>query len=508
MSAESTAPAVTMDAIVALAKRRGFVFQSSEIYGGLNGFFDYGPLGSELKKNIRDCWWNDMVRRRDDVVGIESSIIMHPKVWEASGHVAGFTDPLVDCKVSKQRYRADQLFFSPVVVDGQTVGYVSALESEKTAADLQAAAESFKRKKAIQGALAPVAPRDFTEAKPEEIPLIPSPATGEPGSLTEPRAFNMMFETHVGPMRDSSAVAYLRPETAQGMFVDFKNVVDTGRVKLPFGIAQIGKSFRNEITPRNFIFRSREFEQMEMEYFISEDADWDTCHKEWIEWCRQWLISVGLPETHLSLYAHPKEKLAFYSKGTVDIMFRYPFGVQELWGIAARGNYDLTQHANASGKPMEYFDEASKKKFVPHVIEPAVGVDRIFLAVLCAGYAEEDVKDDKGNVEKRTVLRLSPRIAPVKVAVLPLLKNKEALTARAKELYRKLQRRYAVFYDEAGAIGRRYRRQDEIGTPWCVTIDFETIEKDGTFTLRERDSMTQKRITEADLFALLEAQVF
>ncbi len=508
MSAESTAPAVTMDAIVALAKRRGFVFQSSEIYGGLNGFFDYGPLGSELKKNIRDCWWNDMVRRRDDVVGIESSIIMHPKVWEASGHVAGFTDPLVDCKVSKQRYRADQLFFSPVVVDGQTVGYVSALESEKTAADLQAAAESFKRKKAIQGALAPVAPRDFTEAKPEEIPLIPSPATGEPGSLTEPRAFNMMFETHVGPMRDSSAVAYLRPETAQGMFVDFKNVVDTGRVKLPFGIAQIGKSFRNEITPRNFIFRSREFEQMEMEYFISEDADWDTCHKEWIEWCRQWLISVGLPETHLSLYAHPKEKLAFYSKGTVDIMFRYPFGVQELWGIAARGNYDLTQHANASGKPMEYFDEASKKKFVPHVIEPAVGVDRIFLAVLCAGYAEEDVKDDKGNVEKRTVLRLSPRIAPVKVAVLPLLKNKDALTARAKELYRKLQRRYAVFYDEAGAIGRRYRRQDEIGTPWCVTIDFETIEKDGTFTLRERDSMTQKRITEADLFALLEAQVF
>ena len=508
MSAESTAPAVTMDAIVALAKRRGFVFQSSEIYGGLTGFFDYGPLGSELKKNIRDCWWNDMVRRRDDIVGLESSIIMHPKVWEASGHVAGFTDPLVDCKVSKQRYRADQLFFSPVVVDGNTVGYVSALESEKTAADLQAAAESFKRKKAIQGTLAPVAPRDFTEAKPEEIPLIPSPATGEPGSLTEPRAFNMMFETHVGPMRDSSAIAYLRPETAQGMFVDFKNVVDTGRVKLPFGIAQIGKSFRNEITPRNFIFRSREFEQMEMEYFISEDADWDTCHKEWIEWCRQWLLSVGLPESHLSLYAHPKEKLAFYSKGTVDIMFRYPFGVQELWGIAARGNYDLTQHANASGKPMDYFDEASKKKFVPHVIEPAVGVDRIFLAVLCAGYAEEDVKDDKGNVEKRTVLRLSPRIAPVKVAVLPLLKNKEALTARAKELYKKLQRRYAVFYDEAGAIGRRYRRQDEIGTPWCVTIDFETIEKDGSFTLRERDSMAQKRITEADLFALLEAQVF
>jgi glycyl-tRNA synthetase len=497
-----------MEAVVSLAKRRGFVFQSSEIYGGLNGFFDYGPLGVELKKNIRDCWWNDMVRRRDDIVGIETSIIMHPKVWEASGHVAGFTDPLVDCKVSKQRYRADQLFWSPVVVDGKVVGYVSALESEKTAEDLQAAAETMKRKKAIQGTLAPVTPKDFTEAKPEEISLIPSPATGEPGSLTPPRAFNMMFETYVGPMRDSSAVAYLRPETAQGMFVDFKNVVDTGRVKLPFGIAQVGKSFRNEITPRNFIFRSREFEQMEMEYFIHEDADWDKCHKDWIEWCRQWLISVGLPESHLSLYAHPKEKLAFYSKGTVDIMFRYPFGVQELWGIAARGNYDLGQHATVSGKPQEIFDEASKKKFTPHVIEPAVGVDRIFLAVLCAGYAEEDVKDDKGNVEKRTVLRLSPRVAPVKVAVLPLLKNKEVLTNRAKELYKKLQRRYAVFYDEAGAIGRRYRRQDEIGTPWCVTIDFDTVEKDGTFTLRERDSMQQKRINEAELFALLEEKVY
>jgi glycyl-tRNA synthetase len=498
-----------MEAIVSLAKRRGFIYPSSEIYGGLNGFFDYGPLGAELKKNIRDCWWNDMVRRRDDIVGLESSIIMHPKVWEASGHVAGFTDPLVDCKASKQRYRADQLFFAPVVVDGNTVGYVSALESEKTAADLQAAAEAFKRKKAIQGTLAPVAPRDMTEAKPEEIPLIPSPATGEPGSLTPPRAFNMMFETYVGALRDASAVAYLRPETAQGMFVDFKNVTDTTRVKLPFGIAQIGKSFRNEITPRNFIFRSREFEQMEMEYFIHEDADWAKCHQEWIEWCRQWLISIGLPESHLSLYAHPKEKLAFYSKGTVDIMFRYPFGVQELWGIAARGNYDLSQHAAASGKPQELFDEATKKKFVPHVIEPAVGVDRIFLAALCAGYAEEDVTDEKGNVEKRTVLRLSPRIAPIKVAVLPLLKNKEQLTARAQALYKKLQRRYAVQYDDGGAIGKRYRRQDEAGTPWCVTIDFETVEKPGdTFTLRERDSMKQRRITEAELFALLEEQVY
>ena len=384
-----------METIVALCKRRGFIFQSSEIYGGLNGFFDYGPLGVELKKNIRDCWWNDLVRRRDDVVGLESSIIMHPKVWEASGHVAGFTDPLVDCKESKMRYRADQLFFAPVWINAVAMDfaglhnmgippqfYISALESERTAEELEESAKEIKRKNAITGFMTIGPMRDFTEAKAEEIEKIPSPATGKPGTLTAPRSFNMMFQTNVGAMTDASSVAYLRPETAQGMFVDFKNVVDTGRVKLPFGIAQIGKSFRNEITPRNFIFRSREFEQMEMEYFIHEDADWAKCHQEWIEWCKNWLLSIGLPESHLSLYAHPKEKLAFYSRGTVDIMFRYPFGVQELWGIAARGNYDLTQHANASGKPQEIFDEATKKKFVPHVIEPAVGTDRIFLAVL------------------------------------------------------------------------------------------------------------------------------
>ena len=535
------APANLMEAIVSLAKRRGFIYPSSEIYGGLNGFFDYGPLGAELKKNIRDCWWNDMVRRRDDIVGLESSIIMHPKVWEASGHVAGFTDPLVDCKVSKQRYRADQLFWAAVEIQDDStivfeekktvtkdpvigtittghysshkpstiVGYVSALESERTVEELQEKAEQLKRKKAVRGTLLPVQARDFTEAKPEQIPLIPSPATGEPGSLTAPRSFNMMFQTNVGAMTDASSTAYLRPETAQGMFVDFKNVTDTTRVKLPFGIAQIGKSFRNEITPRNFIFRSREFEQMEMEYFIHEDADWAKCHEEWIAWCENWLKSIGLPDSLLSRYAHPKEKLAFYSKGTVDIMFKYPFGVQELWGIAARGNYDLTQHATASGKPQDLFDETSKKKFVPHVIEPAVGVDRILLAVLCAGYAVEDVTDEKGNTEQRTVLRFSPRIAPVKVAVLPLLKNKEPLTNRAKALHAKLQRRYAVQYDDGGAIGKRYRRQDEAGTPWCVTIDFETIEKPGdTFTLRERDSMKQKRITEVELFALLEEQVY
>src|SRR3984957_11796329 len=426
-----------MEKIVALCKRRGFIFQSSEIYGGINGFWDSGPLGAELKKNIRGGWWNDMVRGRDDVVGIETSIIMHPKVWEASGHVGGFTDPMGDCKSSKQRFRADEIWFSPVVVDGKIVGYVSMLENKRTAEDLKEKAETLKGKKAIQGKLEPVQPRDFTQATPEEIPLVPSPATGEPGSLTPARNFNMMFETHVGALREESEKTYLRPETAQGMFADFKAVLDTGRVKIPFGIAQIGKSFRNEITPRNFIFRSREFEQMEMEFFISDDDDWEKWHRYWIDWCYNWLLSVGLPASHLSEYNHAKEKLAFYSKGTTDIMFRYPFGVQELWGIAARGDYDLKQHEKFSGVPQAVFDEATKKKIVPHVIEPAVGVDRIFLAVLCAGYAEEDVKDDKGGSEKRTVLRLSPRIAPVKVAVLPLLKNKPELVAVAESLHKK-----------------------------------------------------------------------
>jgi glycyl-tRNA synthetase len=498
---------VLMEKIVSLCKRRGFIFQSSEIYGGINGFWDYGPLGAEFRRNIRDCWWNDMVRSRDDVVGLESSIIMHPKVWEASGHVAGFTDPMVDCKVSKQRFRADQIFFAPVVVDGKTVGYVSVLEGERVAEELQESAETFKRKKAIQGKLEPVQPREFTEARPEEIPLIPSPATGEPGSLTPPRAFNMMFETYVGALRDASAVAYLRPETAQGMFADFKAVLDTGRVKVPFGIAQIGKSFRNEITPRNFIFRSREFEQMEMEFFISDQDDWQKWHRYWIDWCHNWLLSVGIPASHLSEYNHPKEKLAFYSKGTTDIMFRYPFGVQELWGIAARGDYDLNQHAKFSGTPLAYFDEATKRRYVPHVIEPAVGVDRIALAILCSAYHEDQMPDEKGNMESRVVLKLHPRVAPIKTGVMPLLKNKPELVKKALEVRDLLRPHMNAYYDEAGAIGRRYRRQDEAGTPYCVTIDFETLgekpELLNTVTVRHRDDGKQERLPIRELLAWL-----
>ncbi len=493
---------VTMDALVSLCKRRGFVFPSSEIYGGLNGFFDYGPLGSELRRNIRNAWWEDMVHRRDDIVGIDASIISHPKVWEASGHVGGFSDPMVDCKESKQRYRADQLFFGPVIVAGEKIGYVSVLEDAGMQAEADEKANEMKRKLAKQGALEPVALQDYTNAKPDEYALIPSPATGKPGSLTPPRDFNLMFQTYVGALRDESGVAYLRPETAQGMFFNFKNVVDTTRVKLPFGIAQIGRSFRNEITPRNFIFRSREFEQMEMEYFIHPDADWQKEHRAWIDWCKNWLISIGLPATRLSEYDHPKAKLAFYSRGTTDIMFAYPFGVQELWGIAARGDYDLQQHIKHSGKALDYFEEASKSKVVPHVIEPAVGVDRIFLAVLCSAYYEDEV-----DGEKRTALRLHPRLAPIKCGVFPLVKNKPELLARAEALYKKLKRRWNVFWDTGGAIGRRYRRMDEIGTPFCVTVDFDTIEKDGTVTLRDRDTTKQVRVSEDELIAELSRQI-
>lgn len=491
-----------MNDIINLCKRRGFVFQSSDIYGGYNGFFDYGPLGVELKNNIKQAWWKDMVHRRDDIVGLDSTIIHHPMTWKASGHVDNFTDPLVDCKESKMRYRADQLFFAPVIVAGEKIGYVSVLEDEGMQAQAEEAARDLKRKLAKPGEMAPIVLKDYTAAKPDEYALIPSPATGKPGSLTAPRAFNMMFQTYVGALRDETAIAYLRPETAQGIFINFKNIVDTGRVKIPFGIAQIGKAFRNEINPRNFVFRSREFEQMEIEYFISPDADWRALHKGWIEYCINWFDGIGIPRERLSLYNHPKEKLAHYSKGTTDIMFEFPFGVQELQGVAARGDYDLSQHQAVSGKSMEYFDEATKTRYVPHVIEPSVGVDRIFLAVLSAGYCEEEVDGDR-----RLVLKLHPRLAPYKAAVFPLVKNKPELVARADAIYKRLKRRWNVFYDAAGAIGRRYRRQDEIGTPFGITVDFDTIEKDGKVTLRDRDTLKQVRLTEDEVVDFIAKQL-
>jgi len=499
MTQANASEAPSMDAIVALCKRRGFIFPSSEIYGGYNGFFDYGPLGAELKRNVKDAWWRDLVHRRDDVVGLDSSIIMSPKIWEASGHVGGFSDPMVDCKASKARYRADQLHFAPVLVDGKPIGYVSALEDGDMQAQAEAAAEKLKRKQGVQGALGPVELRPYTEAAPEERERIPSPATGEPGSLTEPRDFNLMFETRVGALSDSTAVAYLRPETAQGIFANYRNVVDTGRVRIPFGIAQIGKAFRNEITPRNFIFRSREFEQMEMEYFLEPGEDRRLeAYEYWIGWCQNWLESVGLPRKLLGLDVHPPEKLSHYSKGTTDITFQFPFGEQELWGIACRGQFDLTRHQEHSGKSMEIFDERRKEKYIPQVVEPALGVDRLLLALLSAAYAEDEI-----DGEPRSLLKFHPRVAPYKVAVLPLLKNKPELVERARSIYEQVQRRCSAFWDASGAIGRRYRRQDEIGTPWCVTIDFETLEN-GAFTLRERDTTDQRRIDEKELFAVLD----
>jgi glycyl-tRNA synthetase len=493
---------VTMEAILNLCKRRGFVFASSDIYGGLNGFFDYGPLGVELKNNIKQAWWQDFVHRRDDIVGLDSSIIHHPSTWKASGHIDNFTDPLVDCKESKMRYRADQLFFAQVRVAGEVLGYVSVLEDEGMQAKAEEAAHDLKRKLARQGTLEPIVLRDFTEATAEEISLIPSPATGKPGSLTPPRSFNMMFQTYVGALQDASATAYLRPETAQGIFINFKNVVDTGRVRMPFGIAQIGKAFRNEINPRNFIFRSREFEQMEIEYFISPSADWQEAHRGWIDCCLAWFESIGIPRAKLSLHEHPKEKLSHYSKGTTDILFEFPFGVQELQGVAARGDFDLTQHSAASGQRLDWFDEATKERYIPHVIEPSVGVDRVFLALLTTAYHEDEVEG-----EKRAVLRLPARVAPYKAAVFPLLKNKPELVERARALHRRLSRRFNVFYDEAGAIGRRYRRQDEIGTPYGITVDFDTLEKDAGVTVRDRDTLEQIRMSEDDLLRFLDEKV-
>lgn len=493
---------VAMDDLVSLCKRRGFIFQSSEIYGGVNGFFDYGPLGVELRRNIKDAWWRDFVHRRDDMVGLDASIIMHPDVWKASGHVDNFTDPMVDCKESKQRFRADHLFWAPVVVGGETVGYVSVLESpgmEATAAE--AAARLLKARK-IDAQPEPLALRDYTVADPSLYEKIPSPATGQPGSLTPPRSFNMMFDTHIGALRDDSSVAYLRPETAQGIFANFKNVLDTSRVKLPFGIAQIGKAFRNEITPRNFIFRSREFEQMEIEYFIAPTADWRTLHREWIDACIAWLESIGVPRSMVNEDVHPTEKLAFYSQATTDLTFHFPFGEQELWGIACRSDYDLKQHQEHSGKAMDYFEESTRERFVPHVIEPSLGVDRTLLAVLCAAYAEDEI-----GGEKRNFLRFHPRVAPVKVAVFPLVKNKPPIVEAARRIQNRLSRRWNVVYDQTGAIGRRYRRQDEIGTPYCVTVDFDTIEKDGTVTLRDRDTTTQVRVSEDALMQRLESAI-
>ena len=441
---------VTMDKIVAFCKRRGFVYQSSEIYGGIRSSYDYGPLGVEMKRNIKEEWWRRMVHMREDMVGLDSAIIMHPKVWEASGHTLTFNDMLVESRTSKRRYRADHLIEDATGIDAE------GLSPEQLTKIIQ---EDDRVKDPVDGG------RDFAPVRP----------------------FNLMFETYMGPVKTPENLAYLRPETAQGIFVNFKNVLQTSRVKVPFGMAQIGKSFRNEITPGNFIFRTREFEQMEMEFFVEPGTD-EAWHEYWIDERWNWYTILGLKEENLRRYEHPKEKLSHYSKRTVDLEYNYAsVGWSELEGIANRTDFDLKQHAEYSGENLEYFDQATGERYVPYVIEPAVGPDRIMLAFLVDSYTEEEVKG-----EERTVLKLHPRIAPTKAAVFPLSK-KEPVSTVARELYDDLKGDYRIFYDDSGSIGRRYRRQDEAGTPFCVTVDFHTIE-DKQVTIRDRDTLEQERV--------------
>ena len=479
-----------MDKLVSLCKRRGFIFPSSEIYGGINGFWDYGPLGVELKRNIKDAWWRDNVQLRDDMVGLDCSIIMNPKVWEASGHVGGFSDPMVDCRVTKERYRADQLHV--LSVQFRKPGSSDVVEvwlSGVGGSDLEALIEPYKKVAKLSKKLGePVQAYrgTYLQIDPSDRAKVIGPSVEEPGTLTEPRQFNLMFETHYGAVADDANKAYLRPETAQGIFVNFKNVCDTGRVKVPFGIAQIGKSFRNEITPRNFIFRSREFEQMEIEFFChpGEAARW---YQYWRDTRFQWYVAHGLKSDKLRLRDHDADELAFYSTATADIEYSFPFGVSELEGIAHRGDYDLSQHQKFSGKDLSYFDEEKKERYVPHVIEPSAGADRATLAFLCEAYTEDEV-----GGETRTVLKFHPRFAPIKAAVFPLVK-KDGMPERAESIYRELKRHFTAFYDEKGAIGRRYRRQDEAGTPFCITVDGQTL-TDDTVTFRDRDSCRQWRV--------------
>ena len=425
-------PAASLDILASLAKRRGFVFPGSELYGGLQGFWDFGPLGVELRANIKAAWWRSMVRLRDDIEGLDAAIIMNPRVWEASGHVAGFSDPMVDCRNCNHRFRESDL-----------------------------------------------------KGPPSEIAC---PDCGQRGTLTEARQFNLMFKTHVGPLEEDASVAYLRPETAQGIFVNFANVATAMRRKLPFGIAQIGKSFRNEITPGNFIFRLREFEQMEMEFFVPP-ADEDRWFAYWVEErLRWWTDIIGINAERLRLRPHDADELSHYSRQTTDIEYDFPMGWSELEGVADRTNFDLTAHAASAGKSLTVYDEGTGEHIVPYVIEPAMGVDRAVLTVLVDGYDEEEVAG-----EKRVVLRIRPSLAPVKVAVLPLLRNRPELVAVARRLTHDLKQDLAAMYDDTASIGKLYRRQDEIGTPFCVTVDHQSLE-DGQVTVRDRDSMAQERI--------------
>ncbi|MBI3407583.1 MAG: glycine--tRNA ligase [Planctomycetes bacterium] len=506
-----------MEKLVALCRRRGFIFQSSEIYGGINGFWDYGPLGVELKKNIKDAWWNDMVRnpppgpdgQEISMVGVDCSIIMNPKVWEASGHVGGFADLMVDCRACKAHLRADQItalmYVKNVAGVDEPPAYFTAIGD----------ADEVRKQKAKKIKKLESAGFLYRDAVTLQIPMenehyarIECPSCEQIGTLTRPRRFNLMLESHAGAVLDDASKVYLRPETAQGIFANYRNVLDSTRLKLPFGIAQVGKAFRNEINPRNYIFRSREFEQMEIEFFChpSESMKW---YEFWRDVRKAWYTKLGIKSDNLRPREQGKEELAHYSIGTTDIEYMFPFAAepQELEGVAHRGCYDLQQHERHSGKDLHYFDEEAwetalksgqvqntkeakqdeRYRFLPHVIEPSAGADRFLLATLCEAYAEEEVKG-----ETRTVMRFHPRLAPIKAAVFPLV-NKEGMPEIAQRLYRELKSNWNVQYDDKGAVGRRYRRQDEAGTPYCITIDGQTLQ-DQTVTIRDRDTLQQERI--------------
>jgi glycyl-tRNA synthetase len=480
-----------MDKLVALCKRRGFIFQSSEIYGGINGFWDYGPLGVELKRNVKDAWWTDVVRRRDDIVGLDCSIIMNPKVWEASGHVASFNDPLVDCRACKARFRADKIFTVRFFSEAGQPLHAEGVQADDPDQAVQAALEKApgKARRRLKAGYTTRVYAPGAEPDPDDKSLCPD--CGALAELTTGRKFNLMFKTFVGAMEDSSSVAYLRPETAQGIFCNYKNILDTSRVKLPFGIAQIGKAFRNEINPRNFTFRSREFEQMEIEFFCRPDQA-DQWYLHWRDARFQWYVDLGLRSSRLRLRNHEPDELAHYAVACADVEYEFPFGVTELEGIANRTDYDLSHHQERTGKDLSYFDDETRQRFIPYVIEPSGGIDRTVLAFLCEAYCEDQAPDEKGTPQPRTLMKLHPRLAPIKLAVFPLV-NKQEMPAVARKIYDDARAQLAAFYDDKGAIGRRYRRQDEAGTPFCVTVDGQTL-ADQTVTIRDRDSLAQERI--------------
>mgnify|MGYP002007565210 CR=1 FL=1 len=533
-----------MDKIVSLAKRRGFIFQSSEIYGGLNGFWDYGPLGVALKRNLKDAWWKDMLEGHDELsvpsgapsafemVGLDCTIIMHPQVWKCSGHFDLFHDWMIDCRETKKRYRYDHLQGRWASFRGKKLFVVTDQSGDEALAHLQTRAQKGFGLRAKQAGDIVWENDMISLANNVSLDDALGPDASEPGTLTQPREFNLMFETKIGALAsDDDDRAFLRPETAQGIFVNFKNVLDTSRVKVPFGIGQIGKSFRNEITPRNFTFRSREFEQMEIEFFCcpSDSGDW---YRYWRDRRWQWYLDLGLTEGRLQLREHGTDELSHYSVGTADIEYAFPFLAEgefgELEGIAHRGDFDLRSHMEGklirqdgqlvvetdstgkpthrgSGKDLSYFDDVKRERFVPHVIEPSAGADRAVLAFLCDAYHEDSVPDDGGNARKRTFLKLHPRLAPIKAAVLPLVK-KDGMPEVAIELYKELKPHMTCMYDEKSSVGRRYARQDEAGTPWCLTVDGQTL-KDKTVTLRDRDSLSQERVPIDDVVSLLKERL-